>query len=196
MASVVISGDSSGTITLSAPSVAGTNTATLPAQTGTVGMIAQGTAVATTSGTSVTFTGIPSWAKSITVMFNGVSTNGSSPIIIQIGSGSVSTSGYISNGSAIQGANVGAGSYTTGFGIADANLAVFIGYGVASINLISSNLYTFMSVMAQNGAANPRTIHGGGVSPTLGGALDRVIITTVNGTDTFDAGSVNILYQG
>jgi hypothetical protein len=36
MSSVVISGDTSGAITLAAPSVAGTNTATLPAATGTV----------------------------------------------------------------------------------------------------------------------------------------------------------------
>jgi hypothetical protein len=36
MSSVVISGDSSGAITLAAPSVAGTNTITLPASTGTV----------------------------------------------------------------------------------------------------------------------------------------------------------------
>ena len=36
MSSVVISGDTSGAITLAAPTVAGTNTATLPAATGTV----------------------------------------------------------------------------------------------------------------------------------------------------------------
>ena len=36
MSSVVISGDSSGTVSLTVPSVAGTNTATLPAATGTV----------------------------------------------------------------------------------------------------------------------------------------------------------------
>jgi len=36
MSSVVISGDTSGTVSLTVPSVAGTNTATLPAATGTV----------------------------------------------------------------------------------------------------------------------------------------------------------------
>jgi hypothetical protein len=36
MSSVVISGDTSGAITLSAPAIAGTNTLTLPANTGTV----------------------------------------------------------------------------------------------------------------------------------------------------------------
>lgn len=38
MSSVIISGDSSGAITLSAPAVAGTNTITLPASTGTVAL--------------------------------------------------------------------------------------------------------------------------------------------------------------
>jgi hypothetical protein len=31
---------------------------------------------------------------------------------------------------------------------------------------------------------------------SLSGALDRIRLTTVNGTDTFDAGSVNIIYEG
>lgn len=34
---------------------------------------------------------------------------------------------------------------------------------------------------------------GGTIS--LAGALDNVRLTTVNGTDTFDAGSINILYE-
>ena len=38
MSSVVISGDTSGTITVAAPAVAGTNTLTLPASTGTVAL--------------------------------------------------------------------------------------------------------------------------------------------------------------
>ena len=54
------------------------------------------TAQATTSGTSITFTGIPSWVKRITVMFNGVSTSGTSPVQIQLGAGSVTTTGYSS----------------------------------------------------------------------------------------------------
>jgi hypothetical protein len=33
-------------------------------------------------------------------------------------------------------------------------------------------------------------------SKTLAGTLDRIRITTVNGTDTFDAGQINILYEG
>lgn len=41
MSSIVVSGDTSGAITLSAPAVAGTNTLTLPASTGTVALTSQ-----------------------------------------------------------------------------------------------------------------------------------------------------------
>ena len=56
--------------------------------------IVSGTAQNSTSGTAIDFTGIPSWVKRITVMFNGVSTNGTSNLLLQIGAGSVTTSGY------------------------------------------------------------------------------------------------------
>lgn len=57
--------------------------------------LTQGTSQASTSGTAIDFTGIPSWVKRITVMFSGVSTNGTSVPQIQVGAGSVTTSGYL-----------------------------------------------------------------------------------------------------
>ena len=150
-------------------------------------VIRSGTVQASTSGTSITFTGIPSWVKRITVMFNGVSTSGTSILLIQIGSGSITNTGYIS-----QGAN-GTTSVpqTTGFGLGDNNTAALTYHGNAVLNLINANTWTFSSSMA---AVNKVAIGAGG-SPSLAGALDRVRITTVNGTDTFDAGSINILYE-
>ena len=202
MASVVISGDTSGSVTLSAPATAGSNTIVLPSGSGTITLptgtatltanglnsnIVAGTAQASTSGTSIDFTGIPSWAKRITVMLNGVSTNGTSILLIQIGSGSITNTGYIS-----QGANgTTSVSQTTGFGLGDNNTAALTYYGNAVLNLINANTWTFSSSMA---AVNKVAIGSGG-SPALAGALDRVRITTVNGTDTFDAGSINILYE-
>jgi len=195
MASVVISGDSSGTITLSAPSVAGSNTATLPAQTGTLQMLGQGTAVATTSGTSVTFTGIPSWAKQITVMFQGVSTNGTNIPIIQIGSGSVTSTGYNATGAYVtNGASTSAVAQTTGFPLDGTSAAASAITGNAIITNMGSNLWVF-SFSGQITGGGTACILGGGYI-TLSGILDRVVLTSVGGTDTFDAGSVNILYQG
>jgi hypothetical protein len=191
MASLVLSGDTSGAITVSAPAVSGSNTQTLVAVTGTLAPIVSATAQASTSGTSIDFTGIPSWVKRITVMFNGVSTNGTSFNQIQIGSGSFTTSGYASQ-FWTGGAN--SGVITTGFGI----------FSLGSSGNSFSGSVVFTNITGNTWVSNglliyPNTASNGwssaGVSPALGGTIDRVRITTVNGTDTFDAGSINILYE-
>ena len=154
--------------------------------------LTSGTAVASTSGTSIDFTGIPSWVKRITVMFSGVSTNGSSNLLIQIGSTSFTTSGYLSTGNSLSTA-ADVTAYTTGFGIRTGNASnVFHGQMVLCLLNSSTNIWT--STHAGSTTTNNATYVGGG-NVTLGGTLDRVRITTANGTDTFDAGSINILYE-
>jgi len=157
--------------------------------------IVRGTSVATTSGTSIDFTSIPSWVKRISVMLNGVSTSGTSPIQVQIGSGSVTTSGYLSYGGINGNANFSsAQASTAGFAFAGA-AAVNITYGVFSIYTYSGSIYlaTFSAGLSGTSLAPYGMVGGGNV--TLGGVLDRIRLTTINGTDTFDAGSVNILYE-
>lgn len=193
MSSVVIAGDTSGQITLAAPAVAGTNTITLPASTGTAQLIGQGTAVNSTSGTAIDFTGIPSWAKRITVMFNGVSTSGTANMLMQIGSGSVTTSGYSSSGANFSGGTVN--SSTAGFILLTNVLSTTLYSGSATILLFSGNSYVATSTIGSNSSANSGGGYAGG-TVTLGGVMDRVRITTATGTDTFDAGSINILYEG
>jgi len=154
--------------------------------------ITSGTAVASTSGTSIDFTSIPSWVKRITVMFSGVSTNGTGNFLIQIGSGSVTTSGYASKASYFNGAALSVGSSSAGF--LGANWAAAnTQSGAITLTLLGSNTWVATGYLADS-STNASSI--GGTSPALGGALDRVRITTVGGTDTFDAGSVNILYEG
>jgi hypothetical protein len=155
--------------------------------------ITAGTAVASTSGTSIDFTGIPSWVKRVTVMFQGVSTNGTSNIIIQLGASSFSTSGYVSNSSGVTSVG-GTTQYTSGFGISNDNQAATLFYGASTISNISGNIWVVQGVVGTG--TNGKTAMTGGTSPALSGTLDRVRITTVNGTDTFDAGSINILYEG
>lgn len=151
--------------------------------------ISAGTAVASTSGTSIDFTSIPSWVKRITIMLNGVSTNGTSAYLVQIGSGSVTTSGYLSSASY----GTTAANATTGL-LACVNLtASTFQTGICTITNISSNTWVSSSVVGANAGGATVTLCSGGV--TLSGTLDRVRITTVNGTDTFDAGSINILYE-
>jgi len=194
MASLVLAGDTSGSITVAAPAVAGSNTQTLVATTGTLAPIVSGTAVASTSGTSIDFTGIPSWVKRITVMLSGVSTNGTSNVQIQIGSGSFTTSGYVGgNGNAVLSGTSGGANYTTGLPITS-TAAATVFHGAVVLALINSATNAWVS-FSSIGFSNVAAGGGGGGSITLSGVLDRVRITTVNGTDTFDAGTINIIYE-
>jgi len=161
-------------------------TSATPASSG----ITSGTAVASTSGTSIDFTSLPSTVKRITVMFNGVSTNGSSIIQIQLGySGGVETTGYVSTAFT---SNTNNASSTTGFLLGGASTSSYTRCGNAQICLMGSNLWCFSY---SGGVAVIGGGDVGGGNKTVTGTLDRIRITTVGGTDTFDAGSINILYE-
>ena len=184
-------------ITTDGLSTSGTITANgLIIGTGTAQLIKLETAKATTSGTTVDFTGIPSWAKKITVMFNGVSTNGTSKVQIQLGdSGGIETSGYLGTSANVFNAvSPSVSGLTSGF-INEAVLATNIRHGLYTISLVdtSLNLWTCFGAVSPSDTLGIFITAG---SKTLSSTLDRIRITTVNGTDTFDAGSVNILIEG
>lgn len=157
--------------------------------------LTSGTAQASTSGTSIDFTGIPAGTKRITISLSGVSTSGTSNPLIQIGdSGGVETTNYLGSSCSVQngGSTVGA-NYTTGFGIS-AGLAANLAGGTIVLTLIDAASFLWAAsgiVGYSNGAYNVMV----GGSKALSAELDRVRITTVNGTDTFDAGTINILYE-
>ncbi len=184
-----------GDVTLDVPSTASSLTATVPAQTGTLSMMQLMTAQ-TASGTSVNFTDIPAWAERITVAFSGISTSGTSNIIIQLGdAGGVEVTGYLGASTRLADSTaVSAANYTTGFGIA-VNSAAAVIHGIITIALInaSTNLWAASGAL---GYSNSAGIIVSGGSKSLSETLTQVRITTVNGTDTFDAGTVNVLYEG
>jgi hypothetical protein len=157
------------------------------------GTIVQGTAVASTSGTSIDFTGIPSWVKQITILFSGISTSSTSLIQVQIGSGSFTTSGYAGGATNFSGGTQNAS--TTGFLLMAAVQASSIYSGRCVINLVTGNIYIGTSTIGSSTTSGTGGGYGAG-TVTLGGILDRVRITTVGGTDTFDAGTINIQYEG
>ena len=151
-----------------------------------------GTAV-TASGTSVDFTGIPSTAKRITVMFSGVSTNGTSNWLIRLGtSGGVVTSGYAGAGSYNGASNAGANS-TAGFIFIIGGSAQLM-HGSMAITLLDASTNRWVEQGILGDSSQAYCFFSGG-SVALSGAIDRVRITTVNGTDTFDAGSINIMWE-
>jgi len=168
--------------TLTSPVITGASVSSMASS-----VITSGTSQASTSGTSIDFTSIPSWVKRVTVMFSGVSTNGASSLLVQLGdSGGVETTGYVST--SIQATLTD--SSTAGFIIRSAT-ATNLFSGSMVIKNINGNEWVSDHVVKQSTTANAF----GAGDKTLSATLDRVRITTVNGTDAFDAGSINILYE-
>jgi len=157
--------------------------------------IVLGTSQASTSGTSITFTGLPSWVKRVTMIFNGVSTNGTSIIQIQIGtSGGFVTSGYSCTAGFVAGsAASSSGLFTTGFYVIGFSANTDTISGSFIFNNFGGNTWSYLATATR--AGNVGTMFGSAAPQTLSGALTQIRLTTVNGTDTFDAGSVNILYE-
>jgi hypothetical protein len=171
------------------PTIANNGVTSVDGKTGAVVTLVSGTA-ASASGSSVEFTSIPSWVKRITVMFSGVSTNGANNYQIQIGSGSYTTSNYASQ--------IWGGSntrVTTGFIVSVSN-ASFVFGGIATLVNISANNWVCTSIFNITDTANVGYSSAGTVS--LSGTLDRLrIISSATGlpSDTFDAGTINILFE-
>ena len=150
-----------------------------------------GTTVSSTSGTFFDFTGISSSVRRITIMLYGVSTNGGSNFQIQIGSGSFTVSGYVSTGNTYNGSSgTGGSSATSGFVIQNGSASNTISCQM-TLTTLGSNLW----ISSHNGKISTSNTVTGAGDVVLGAALDRIRITTINGTDTFDAGSINILYE-
>jgi hypothetical protein len=203
---VKLNSSGGGSVTLTTPSTASDFTATFQANTGDVvttgssaavtpTMLSQpltrGTAQTTTSGTSIDFTGIPSWVKRVTVIFKGVSTNGTTSILVQLGdSGGVENTGYVSTSVQLSTAAGLADSSTAGFVIRSATAANVFSGSMVIMNITGNDWVSQHSVKQTTTA-----IACGAGDKTLSDTLDRVRITTVNGTDAFDAGSINILYE-
>lgn len=148
------------------------------------------TAAQTASGLSVDFTGIPSWAKRVTVMFAELSTNGTSGPVFQLGDGSYKTTGYAGS-QALMTAGVAVASLTSGFSLGGAN-AASIRNGAFTFSLQGSNVWTCNGVVGFSDSAGA-AVCGGYVS--LAGALDRLRLF-FGGTDTADSGTVSILIEG
>jgi hypothetical protein len=152
----------------------------------------------TTASTTITVVGqdfynIPSWAKRITVTLNGVSTVGTSNLWIQIGSGSVTTSGYTGYYSRQAAASNGYVALASSFILYNAVTASTTLIGSLTLVLISGTTWVGTGIMADSASINSMSNISGSLA--LGGALDRIRLTTANGTDTFDAGTINILYE-
>jgi hypothetical protein len=151
---------------------------------------------ATTSGTSVTFGSIPAGTKMIVVMFESVSFSGTNGPIVQIGdSGGLETSGYESSGiRLLDNTTPDGSSRTDGFDLRTANAAWHIN-GNMILTLKDSANFTWTENYSSGGGTSGLVQSSvGGGSKTLSAELTQVKILP-HASDTFDNGSINIMYM-
>jgi hypothetical protein len=194
--SLKLNSSGGGSVTLQEPSTATNGTLTLPAGTGTVAVnglssnIVSATAQASTSGSSISFTGIPSWVKKITVMFSGVSVNASATVYIRLGTSSgATTSGYLGAAFYVNAGNANqASTYWPVDGTSTG--AASLRHGVYTIANVTGNTWA-MSGGTSNSNDTGTSVTNGSIP--LAATLDRVLIEPSSGA--FDAGTINILYE-
>jgi len=141
----------------------------------------------------VDFTSIPSWVKRITVTFSSVSVSGTSQPMFQLGdSGGVETTGYLTYTTSITTGVNAAAAYTNGWQLFSAVAARLIqGNIVFSLIDLTTNTWSGSGMFSND---TPAIIYTNGTK-ALSATLDRVRITTAGGSDLFDNGRINILYE-
>jgi len=151
------------------------------------------TEVTTTGGTSIDFTGIPSGVKEIRILFVGISSSGSSNVMVQIGdAGGIEATGYLGGAQNVDAAGA---LFTTGFGVYESGGAAGVYHGVISLYLEDATNFTWVSSTAGGFSNLAETLVGGGAK-TLSAELTQIRVTTVGGSDTFDVNSgLNIQYS-
>lgn len=158
---------------------------------GTLRPLVSGTTVASTSGTSIEFTGIPNWVKRITVMVNGVSGASTNDILVRLGiSTGLETTGYNGSSSKVLASTVVSTALNSGFNLFPSPVALSSLQGILFLTNLSGNLWVCSGSIGDFNSTATCTIAG---SKTLGGVLDRIGL--VIPSSTFDAGSINIMYE-
>jgi len=157
----------------------------------------QGTEIATTSGTSITFGSIPAGVDMIVMNFFGVSQGSNAQTIrIQIGDGGgIETSGYLNTAAKI-----------ADQAIESATIRNTAGFSVGTVNWDAANiLHGSVWFTLQDAAAFTWCFHGmlnesdddgiylGSGSKALSAELTQIKFSTAAGA-TFDAGAVNIMF--
>lgn len=174
---------------------AGTSTTLVPAvDTLRAGLLVRGTSTATTSGTTIDFTGIPTWAKRITILLKEVSTSGTSPLMIQLGdSGGPEGGGYRSI--CVGAASGTVETSTSGFLITKGNTAGAECSGTVTICTNVTDTWIMSSTIGWYTGVNAGDVFSSGGSKSTSTTLDRVRLTTSGGADTFDSGYVNVIWE-
>ena len=200
MSSVIIAGDTSGTVTISAPAVAGTPTLTLPTTTGTI-VATSGSYVPTTqlgSGTASAsnyLRGDQSWATissgGMTLLGTIATTSGNS-----VSLGSLTLTNYKELRLVMQSVTVSATGYgpnissDNSFGTPVSPWGYFNGTvthsGLATINLVSGSYSSMMGF--NSNAYSP--YYAAGITSAAVTTASTIIYFRLSGVITFTAGSI------
>lgn len=148
------------------------------------------TAQATTSGTAIDFTGIPSGTNVIHVHFDNVSLSGTDNVLIQLGdAGGIETTGYTSNGTYVTSGSAGTTS-TAGF-IFRQETATAGMSGIATFRRVTGNDWVGFGLVTRDNTV--------GFSVTVGNKSTSAELTQIRitrtGTNTFDSGQISISYE-
>ena len=141
---------------------------------------------------SIEFTGIPSSAKRITVMFTGVTNSGTAEVIIQLGSTTYQITGYLGSSTTFGVSGMSTDASTTGFMLSNNNASGASRNGSVSITNLTGNTWSCAGVIGISSSARGCTTAG---SVALSGVLDRIRVTTVAQANTITGGTINILYE-
>ena len=145
--------------------------------------------VVTASGTSFEFTSIPSWAKRITIAIAGLSASSTGDILVQLGTASsYETTSYV--GTVVSGSGTSE-AFSTGFKLVNSSAAANAYNGIVTLVNLDSNTWVESGYLGFSAGTGTR---GSAGYKTLGAALTRLQFY-IDGTQTFDAGTVNILYE-
>jgi hypothetical protein len=153
-------------------------------------------ALVTASGqTELAFTDIPAWVKRITIGLSNLSTSSTGTPIVQLGdSGGYETASYNSYGIAATNTGVAGigGATQAGFILTNGVTAAGTLNGMITLMLIDVGTNAWVS--SSTLVTSPFVSHVTGGNKSLSATLDRLRLY-IDGTQTFDAGTVNILYE-
>ena len=151
-----------------------------------------GSATVTTSGTSVDINGLPTGIKEVMILFNGVSSNGTSPYLIQIGPvAGVESATYSSQCSS----RVTTGTSTAGFRLDIAAAAASVYNGIIFLALANPSNNTWVcegSITDGLDTVNPSWTAG---AKAIAGPLTNIRLTTAGGANTFDLGAITVVVK-
>lgn len=184
--------------TLTSPTIGGT-----PVVNGS--LIVSGTAI-TVSGTAPTISGIPSWAKRVVLLLSQVSTNGSSGVGVRLGTSSgidsTNTYNYLNHILGATGvdrySNASGAPYQGIFSVTAGTSYTSAGMffnGQLTFSLLSTDLWVVSGTVSTGNVSGALYTYITTGSKVMGSALTQIQLTTFSGTDQFDAGTINIIYE-